>query len=112
MRILSTLPALMLLAATTACARGADVDLSKIDRTIAREPAYRNRPKYCLLVLGTEAKFRVWLVLDGGILYVDRNGNGDVTEQDDRLVPEKPDNGSPGVTLTEPDGTRHTNLTV
>jgi len=112
MRILSILPALMLIPATTASARGADVDLSKIDRSIAKEPAYWNRPKYCLLVFGTEAKFRVWLVLDGDVLYVDRNGNGDLTEQDDRVVPEKPDNGSPGLTLTEPDGTRHTYLTV
>jgi hypothetical protein len=61
-------------------------DLTKIDRTIAREPAYRSKPKYCLLVFGPEAKTRVWCVLDGDVLYVDRNGNGDLTEKDKRLT--------------------------
>src|SRR5262249_20864309 len=27
-------------------------DLTKIDRTIAKEPAYKNKPQYCLLVFG------------------------------------------------------------
>jgi hypothetical protein len=38
-------------------------DLAQVDRTIAREPAYRSKPKYCLLVFGREAQTRVWLVL-------------------------------------------------
>jgi hypothetical protein len=60
----------------------AAADLTKIDRRIAREPAYRSRaPKYCLLVFGPETKTRVWLVVDGDRLYVDRNGNGDLTEK-------------------------------
>jgi len=61
------------------------VDLTKIDRTIANEPAYKNKPKYCLLVFGPEAKTKVWLVLDGDVLYVDRNGNGDLTEPGERV---------------------------
>ena len=56
-------------------------DLPKIDRTIAREPTYRNRPQYCLLVLGPQARTRVWLVQDGNVLYIDRNANGDLTEE-------------------------------
>ena len=60
--------------------------LTKIDRTIAKEPAYKSKPKYCLLVFGPEAKTRVWLVLDGDTLYVDRNGNGDLTEKGERFV--------------------------
>ncbi len=56
-------------------------DLAKIDRSIRKEPAYKtNQPRYCLLVFGPEAKTRVWLVHDGDTLYVDRNGNGDLTE--------------------------------
>src|SRR5262245_65117335 len=52
-------------------ARG--VDLAKIDRTLRKEPIYRSkRPQYCLLVFGTEAKTRVWVVLDGDVLYLDR----------------------------------------
>lgn len=55
--------------------------LTKVDRTIAKEPAYQTKePKYCLVVFGSDARTRVWLVLDGDTLYVDRNGNGDLTE--------------------------------
>src|SRR5262245_16708877 len=58
-------------------------DLTKIDRTIAKEPTYKTKPKYGLLVFGPEAKAHVWLVLDGDVLYVDKNGNGDLTEKDE-----------------------------
>ncbi|MHB1424560.1 MAG: hypothetical protein ACYC3I_15425 [Gemmataceae bacterium] len=61
-------------------------DLDKIDRAIAKEPAYKNKPKYCLLVFGEQAKTRVWLVQDGDVLYVDRNANGDLTEKDERVA--------------------------
>ena len=63
-------------------------DLAKIERTIAKEPKYEWKPKYGLLVFGPEAKFHVWLVLDGSTLYVDRNGNGDLTEPDKRVTPQ------------------------
>jgi hypothetical protein len=55
-------------------------DLGKVDRTLKKEPAYKGQPKYCLLVFGPEARARVWLVLDGTTLYVDKNGNGDLTD--------------------------------
>lgn len=68
------------------CAMSAGAtDLSKIDRSIRREPVYRSAPAYCLLVFGAKAEHRVWLVLDGETLYVDRNGNGDLTEEDERI---------------------------
>jgi hypothetical protein len=60
-------------------------DLPKIDRTIAKEPKYQSKPKYCLLVFGLDAKPKVWLVLDGDVLYVDRNGNGDLTAEDKKV---------------------------
>lgn len=61
--------------------------LGTIKRVIAKEPAYQSKsPKYCLLVFGPEAEMRVWLVLDGDVLYVDRNANGDLTEQGERLA--------------------------
>lgn len=63
-----------------------DADLTTIQRTIQKEPAYRTgSPKYGLAVFGPEAKTHVWLVHDGPTLYVDRNGNGDLTEQDEKL---------------------------
>jgi hypothetical protein len=66
-------------------------DLTRIDRKIAREPAYKSKPKYCLLVFGPEAQTHVWLVQDGDTLYVDRNGNGDLTEDGEKVTAEKRD---------------------
>ncbi len=60
---------------------GQEKEIAKLDRTITKEPRYESKtPWYCLLLFGPEAKARVWLVLDGDKLYVDRNGNGDLTE--------------------------------
>jgi hypothetical protein len=69
-------------------------DLSQIPRTIAREPTYRSKPRYCLLVFGPKAKTRVWLVQDGDVLYVDRNGNGDLTEPGKKVPAEKREEGT------------------
>lgn len=91
------LKSLFVLAVITvaACPVAAEAtDLSKIDRTIVKEPAYQNKPKYCLLVFGPEAKHRVWLVQDGAILYVDRNGNGDLTEASNKIAAEKREKGN------------------
>lgn len=60
-------------------------DLSKIDRSIGKEPKYQSKPAYCLLVFGPEAKHRVWLVLDGDTLFVDRHGTGDLTQPECRV---------------------------
>ena len=62
--------------------------LSGVDRTLTKEPTYRSSPRYCLLVFGPEAKTRVWLVQDGDILYVDRNGNGDLTDPAKKVLAE------------------------
>jgi hypothetical protein len=87
--MLSFLSALLVASAPAVNARGAD--LTRIDRTIAREPAYRSKtPRYVLLVFGPEAKSRAWVVLDGDTLYVDRNCNGDLTEAGERLVIKNP----------------------
>jgi hypothetical protein len=59
-------------------------DISSIDRSILKKPSALN-PKYCLLVFGPSAQTRIWLVLDGEILYVDRNGNLDLTETGERV---------------------------
>jgi len=83
MRMLSIISALLVAVGTAVSACGADI--TKIDRTIHKEPAYQGKPKYCLLVFGPEAKTRVWLVLDGDVLYVDRNGNGDLTERNEKV---------------------------
>jgi hypothetical protein len=60
-----------------------------MDRSIGKQPAYKTAPKYGLLVFGPEGKDCVWLVRDGDILYVDRNGNGDLTEPGEKVVAKK-----------------------
>ncbi|HLN26442.1 MAG TPA: hypothetical protein VK395_01715 [Gemmataceae bacterium] len=72
------------------------VDLSKIERVIAKEPPYRFKPKYCLLVFGPEATTRLWLVQDGDTLYVDRNGNGDLTEAGKKVAARRWDGADEG----------------
>jgi hypothetical protein len=84
MKTHTVLAAALLLAPLAPLAQAAD--LAKIERKIAREPVYQTRtPKYCLLVFGLDAKTRVWLVQDGDTLYVDRNGNGDLTGDGKRI---------------------------
>ncbi len=85
------------------------VDLTKIERKILKEPAYQTKKQeYCLLVFGPEAKLRVWLVLDGGTLYVDHNGNGDLTDPGERFPV-----GSDAGDIDDPFGkTRHLRLVV
>ena len=62
------------------------VDLLGIPRDIVKEPTYQTKsPGYCLLVFGLEAKTRVWLVIDGESAYIDYNGNGDLTEEGERV---------------------------
>lgn len=62
-------------------------DLVAVKRAIAREPVYESKtPRYCLLVFGPDAADRVWLVHDGDNLYVDRNGNGDLTEPGEKVA--------------------------
>src|SRR5437660_26354 len=73
-------------------------DLGRIERRIAREPAYQSKqPLYGLYVFGPEAKTRVWAVLDKSrpdgadydVLYFDRNADGDLTGEGERIEGKK-----------------------
>jgi hypothetical protein len=80
-------------------------DLSKIERKIVKEPTYKTKsPKYALLVFGPEAKLRVWIVTDGETVYVDRNGDGDLTDLKERFA--KRDECR-NIELADPDGETH-----
>ena len=113
MRMLFLVSTLLVFGNTALPARGSD--LTKIDRTIAKEPAYQTKtPKYGLLVFGPEAKSRAWVVLDGDVLYVDRNCNGDLTEEGERLVINNPKRNdkknavdSKSVVITDREGVKH-----
>jgi hypothetical protein len=89
MRIPFLLPAMAFVALSAALAPAAD--LAAIDRRFVKEPTYQSKPRYCLLVFGPEAQTRVWLVQDGDTLYVDRNGNGDLTEAGKKVSAKKGD---------------------
>jgi hypothetical protein len=54
-------------------------DLTKVEHRLAKEPIYQGKPGYLLLVFGPEARDKAWLVLDGEMIYVDRQGTGDLT---------------------------------
>jgi hypothetical protein len=54
--------------------------LDAVERKIGKEPEYQSAPQYVLLVLGRNAQSKVWLVEDGKLLYVDKNANGDLTD--------------------------------
>jgi hypothetical protein len=79
-------------------------DLAKVERSLAREPAYKGQPGYCLLVFGADARARVWLVKDGDALYLDRNGNGDLTEDGERLAGQ---GGGPAGAISTAAGARY-----
>ena len=86
----------LLTAMPTAAAAG---DPPKPDRTLGKQPDYQTKaPRYGLLVFGPEGKDRVWLVQDGDALYVDRNGNGDLTDPGEKVAADKP---KPGQTREE-----------
>jgi hypothetical protein len=94
-------------------------DLSKVDRTIKKEPTYVAKPLYGLYVFGPEARTRVWAIFDKSkpdvqgydVLYFDRNANGDLTESNERIAGE---NGTFKIgSFTDPaTGDTHTDLVI
>src|SRR5262249_23578053 len=66
----------------------------KVSRAIGKQPRYAGKPQYCLLVFGKEGKGRVWLVRDGNVLYVDKNGDGDLTGADEKISNEADGDGT------------------
>jgi hypothetical protein len=102
---------LLLLGGLTAPAAASD--LAKIDRTLFRAPdGLKGTARYCVLVFGKEAKTRVWLIMDDQHLYIDRNGNGDLTEANERL-PLPPNNGTiQAGDILDANGRLHKNLRI
>src|SRR6266852_4818827 len=76
------------LAASWLAAGSASAGAPKIDKSISKQPTYRTAPKYGLLLFGPVGRDRVWLVRDGDVLYVDRNGNGDLTDPGEKVAAE------------------------
>ena len=100
----------LLLPATSAWA-----DLSKVDRSIGKEPGYSGNPEYCLMVFGPDARTKVWLVLDGDRLYVSRHADGNLTDPGDAIQAAKEDvqqTFKVGDVVASPDGKAHAQVLV
>ena len=54
-------------------------------RPLLREPKYASQPYYALLAFGPKAQLMTWIVVDGEVVYLDRNGNGDLTEPGEHI---------------------------
>lgn len=89
------IPHLLSAAAITFCcvvpyvnqARAATNVVSHFDHTIIKEPAYQSKPKYSLITLGNSGDVKVWMVEDGRRLFIDKNANGDLTDDGPPIVP-------------------------
>ncbi|HSY19991.1 MAG TPA: hypothetical protein VK815_16725 [Candidatus Acidoferrales bacterium] len=68
-------------------ARAATNAVSQVDHSIGKEPAYQSTPKYSLITLGTNGEVKVWMVEDGRRLFVDKNANGDLTDDGPPIEP-------------------------
>src|SRR6266436_6095224 len=88
------MPSLLFGIATMMCcaqpfAHGTTNAVSHVDRTISKEPAYQSTPKYSLIALGNSGDVKVWMVEDGRRLFVDKNANGDLTDDGPPIEPSK-----------------------
>ncbi len=69
-------------------------DLNSVDHKLTKEPQYTAKPLYGLVIVGPDAEIRYWMALDKSsadskkydVVYVDFNGNGDLTEPNEKVV--------------------------
>lgn len=91
--------------------------LAEIDRTLVKEPIYNGQPKYCLLILDHDLRAKVWMVEDGHRLFLDSNGNSDLTDDGGPIaLGREPEPstilGYAKELITTPDGARHTKFVM
>lgn len=76
------------LAALLPCqSKDASADLAAARKAPAAEPKYEGKPRYLLLALGQPIKHTVWCVIDGMVLFVDRDCNGRLDAANERVTP-------------------------
>lgn len=98
-------------------ARASTNVLSRADRPLTKEPVYAATPKYCLIALG-DGDAKVWMVEDGRRLFVDKNANGDLTDDGPPIEPsnvrnldaQKWDSDYLLDAITPTNGSRHTHF--
>ncbi len=70
----------------------------KVDRTIGNEPRYVTKePRYGMIFLGQHPPTRIWLVLDGDTLYLDRNANGNFSDSGEKIEASPSQNAERGL---------------
>lgn len=62
-----------------------EIDLRAQAAQILNEPEYGGTPHYALLVFGEKADTQTWLVVDNTTVYLDRNGDGDLTTTGEKI---------------------------
>jgi hypothetical protein len=84
----------IVIAATLSCAwsfaqqaQSSTNAVSHFDRSIIKEPTYQSTPKYSLMTFGNSGDVKVWMVEDGKRLFVDKNANGDLTDDGPPIGP-------------------------
>src|SRR5262245_20478816 len=90
----SLLAGLHLFAQAPAAARYVEVDYSKGERRLQKEPTYKAQPLYAMLVLDLAGAYRVTAVVDKSapdapfydVLYLDLDADGDLTEPGERFA--------------------------
>lgn len=85
-------------------------------RVLFNEPTYQRSPGYLLFSFDDQLTLQHWLVVDGTTIYFDRNGNGDITEAEDRVVVDKDKSGDESLFFPLGDitvaGRKHVNLSL
>ena len=77
--------------------------LEKLRADLKIEPDYDSeKPGYLLVVFGSTKHLPVWIVVDTEFVYIDRNSNGDLTDEGERIaVSEKHEINRPSSSFTE-----------
>lgn len=71
----------LVLVAVTVSSWAHSAELTDFRMKAPVEPTYQSDSQgYCILVFGEGAEFRSWIVRDGQRFFVDRNGNGKLTD--------------------------------
>ena len=92
--LIALLSGLPLIAQAPAPARYVEVDYSKVDRRLAKEPTWIAQPLYALFVLDLAGAYRVVAAVDKSapdapfydVLYLDLDADGDLTEPGERFA--------------------------
>src|SRR5687767_2696658 len=61
--------------------------LADARRPLVAKRKYESKPRYLLMALGQPVRRSVWIVLDGAVLYVDRDGDGRLDAAGERFTP-------------------------